>query len=53
MHFNNPDDKFAVQIQDDLKKDGLDAVIEKYMGIAASSELAKMIKKEYAAGSEK
>lgn len=53
LHFNNPDDKFAVQIQDDLKKDGLDAVIEKYMGIAASSELAKMIKKEYAAGSEK
>ena len=31
-----------------LKQDGLDAVIETYMGIPASGELAQLIKKEMA-----
>ncbi len=50
LHFDNPDDKFAVQIQADLKENGLNAVIEKYMGIGKDSELAGMIRTEYEAG---
>jgi len=46
LRFAPEGDKAAAELQTALKTDGIDAVIEKYMGIPASGELAQMIKKE-------
>ena len=48
LRFAPEGDKAAAELQAALKTDGIDAVIEKYMGIPASGELAQLIKKEMA-----
>lgn len=48
LRFAPQGDKAAAELQDALKADGIDAVIEKYMGIPASGTLAQLIKKEVA-----
>lgn len=48
LKFAPEGDKAAEKLQAALKQDGLDAVIETYMGIPASGELAQLIKKEMA-----
>lgn len=48
LRFAPEGDKAAAGIQTALKTDGLDAVIETYMGIPASGELARLIRKEMA-----
>lgn len=48
LKFAPEGDKAAEKLQKVLKEEGLDAVIETYMGIPASGELAQMIKKELA-----
>ncbi len=47
LHFNNSDDKAAMQLQQDLEKNGVEYVVEQYMGLEKDTLLAQMIIKEY------
>jgi len=44
LQFAPPRDEAAARLQRDLRQSGLDAVIEKYMGIGAKSPLARQIR---------
>jgi len=48
LRYDNPEDKYAVKLQGEMKEHGIDYVVENYMGLKHDELLAQMIFKEYA-----
>jgi mannitol-1-phosphate 5-dehydrogenase len=47
LRFDPPEDPIALQLQDQLQRTGLEAVLKSICGLAPESPLAEMIKREF------
>ena len=47
LRFNNAEDPQSVEIQEGIKKDGLEAIITKFTGLEASNEVVSQIEEAY------
>ncbi len=50
LRFDHPDDPVASQLQDRLRQDGLEAVLQEVCGLAPNSPLARLIKQGFEQG---
>jgi mannitol-1-phosphate 5-dehydrogenase len=47
LNFDNPDDSFACQLQNDLKENGIEYILTKYMQLSNSMPIYKMVLETY------
>lgn len=47
LYYKNPEDAQAVELQDFIAQNGVEAAIEKYIGLSADDRMSKVIAEEY------